>query len=187
LAWTLCSKQDVAVLHHIEVTSLQDAWSEMVEGLISEYMGSPAIVQDTTYTETFDGDGKDIITVRRPPIKTVTSVSFSGTSISSGDYEVGDTIIKLLYYGTPAGSRNVEVVYVSGYSDDVPASVRLAAAAMIAAISNHYGRFGADTSLKWADVQDTRTSNTPTKAGGLITHLESIMKSIIRRNKIRVG
>jgi len=188
LAWTLCTKQDVQNLHNIDVASLQDSWSEMAEGLIAEYMGSPAVAQDVTYTETFDGNGKNIIVVERPPIKSVTSVKFSGTSIPVGDYEVGDTIITLLYYNLPNGIRNVSVEYVSGYeSGTVPESVRLAAVAMIAAMANHYKRFGADASLKWADVQQQTASQSPTRATGLITHLKDIMMSIIRRNRIRIG
>lgn len=186
MAWTLCTKQDVASIHNIDVTSLQDSWSETVEGLISEYMGSPALAQDTTYVEKFDGNGKNVIAVRRPPIKSVTSVKFSGTSIAAADYDVGTTTIKLLYYNLPRGINNIEVEYVSG-STTVPESVRLASVAMIAAMYNHYGRHGADGSIKWADVERATTGERPTRTAGLITHLKDIMKSTIRRNKLRIA
>lgn len=187
MPWTLCTKQDVKALHNIDVASLEDSWSTMAEGLIAEYVGSPALSQDTTYIETFNGDSTNIIRVGRPPIKSVTSIKFSGTSIPASDYEVGTTVITLLYYTLPSGIKNIEVEYVSGYPGSIPESVRLAAIAMIAAMSNHYKRFGSDGSLKWADVQEATTSSTPTKSAGLISHLFDIMRTTIRRNKIRIG
>ena len=185
MAWKLCSKQDVEDLHNVAGEDLKDSWSELVEGLISEYMGSPALVSDIAYQEKHSGSNGYALNVRRPPIKSVTAVKFDGSTIASTDYIVGETTVTLLYYPFPSGHKNIEIDYTSG-ADTVPQSVRLAAASMLAACVNHYKRFGADGSLKWADTEQSVAGPTPTRDIGLITHLKAIMMSALRRNKLRI-
>ena len=94
--WNFCSKADVQELHNIDPTNLLDTWSVMVEGLISEYMGSPALTSDTVYTETYSGNGTYVLFVQRPPIKSVTSVTIDESVVSASEYEVGESTITLL-------------------------------------------------------------------------------------------
>jgi hypothetical protein len=83
------------------------------------------------------------------------------------------------------GNLNVEVTYMSG-STEIDPTVKLAAIAMIAAMANYYGTHGSDSSLKWA-VADEQSAGepSPNRNIGLTSHLQRIMKRILRRERVR--
>lgn len=254
MAWVICSRQDVQDLANIPQNALPDSWSEMVEGLIRQHVGSPYIGKTETTSESHTGTGDGIITVDRSPIAYVNSIYINGIeyldeytvnettiTIPTANYDSGDVAIvnyeslgitisetQSIYEATYvirvrkgpiisvtsltvdsvaltaddyyvdhsniflktrkalAGNLNVEVTYVSGTATINP-TYRLAAIAMIIALYNYKQRSGADSSIVWADPDVKAGEKTQSKSTGLLDHLQRIMMSTIRRNKVRAN
>jgi len=189
MAWTLCTKEDVTSLYPIDEANLDDTWSELVEGLIRTYKGTPYLGIATTVTDEYHNgvEGTDIITVKKPPISSVTSVTVDGALLTSADYIVYTHSIQLISRTIKEGRANVKITYVSGTpgtSDDP--NVRFAAIAMIIAIINYRGRLGSDSSVKFASAVPEEGQVSPNINVGLVTHLRAIMKGFLRREKVRV-
>lgn len=78
MTWVICSRQDVQDFTNIPNNALPDSWSEIVEGMIRQRVGSPYVGKTETITETHTGTGDGIITVERPPLASVTSITIDG-------------------------------------------------------------------------------------------------------------
>lgn len=187
MSWTICSKDDVMEWHPIAEADLRDSWSEVVEGLIREYHGSPYIGDPTAIVDEYhNGDDTNTLIPNKPPIVSVQSLSINGLSLQSSDYVVKKTIIQLINQTFPEGVGNVVISYTSGPdAADIPQSDRLGAIAMIIAIANYYGRAGADSSIKMASQRVKEGERTPNVNVGLILHLKAIMHGILKKNKVR--
>ena len=187
MTWTLCSKEDVASIHPISnLADLKDEWSDMVEGLIRQYLGQPYLGTTQAITnEWHDGDGKHIINVRKPPIYSVQAIKVNGLALTHADYVVFPNYIELRYSVFPQGILNVGLDYTSGTAE-VSDVVRLCAASMIVAIVNYKKRWGADASLKWGEPEKKLGEDTPNYNVGLTSHLTQIMKRLLRRTSVRV-
>jgi hypothetical protein len=187
MAWTLCSKTDVMDIHPIPQTELKDSWSDEVEDLIRQHLGAPYLgLTQEIVDEYYDGDGTVFLRVRKPPIISVEAISISGVALTSDDYVVFPTQIQLKDRVFPRGNLNVRLSYTSG-SEVIPGSVRICAAAMIAAIINYRKRMGSDASLKWGAPLDMKVGEeSPSQNIGLTSHLVTIMKRTLRRPRIRV-
>lgn len=184
MSWRMCSKEDVVSIHPVPVADLQDGWSEMVEGLIREYMDMPYYADPTAVTnEKHSGDGSNLLVVRRPPIISVTSLLVSDASLQPSDYVVFPNHVLLKNQTFPEGSLNVDISYQSGTAE-VSQSVRLAAIAMIVAIINYRKRYGADSSIKWSSNDTKAGEESPNLNVGLTSHLTQIMKRLLKRSKI---
>lgn len=186
MAWEIVTKQEVRSVHPMDVTEMPDLWSEMVEALIRQHLSSPNLGKPASVTEVHSGDGTSMLLVKSPPIDSVTSITVAQATLTSADYVVFPNHIQLKHQVFPEGNLNVEVTYVSGGTVDP--TVKLAAVAMIAAIANYQGRHGADASMKWANVdQQMAGEETPTRNIGLTSHLKTIMKRVLRRNRVRAS
>lgn len=176
-------------IHPITETELRDFWSETVEGLIKQekgaaYLGTPTAIAN----EYHDGDGTSILVVNKPPIASVQSLVLdTGYSYPVADYEVLNNIIRLKTGTFPEGSLNVAVSYTSGTTANVDPVIRLCAATMIVAMINYRSRAGADGSIKFAQNEVREGSRSPNVNVGLITHLRSIMKQLLRKDKVRIS
>jgi hypothetical protein len=185
MAWQLCTKQDVVNIHPVREEDLQDQWSDMVEALIRQYLGAPYLGTTQVITdEEHCGDGTTILQIRKAPIVSVSSLYVNGSYLTASDYAVFDTYIQLRNQVFPKGILNVKVSYTSGESE-VSETVKLAAAAMVIAILNYNRRMGADGSLKWSASERQVGEQTPTKTVGLTSHLEQIMKRLLKRRRFR--
>lgn len=186
MAWKLCSKSDVAALHPINVEDLMDVWSEMVESMIKQELGTPYLgeLEDIT-DEEHDGDGTAILRVRKPPVSSVTALSANGKAYLESEYAVTSTGVVLRYEKFPKGILNAKISYESG-SLDIDSTVQLCAVAMIVAIINYNRRMGADSSFKFGVVNRQVGEPSPNLNVGLTSHLKTIMKRTLRRPRVRV-
>jgi len=192
MAWSFVSKAKVSAVYGISTTELQDEWSDWAEGLIKDYMGVDYIGTTSSVTETHDGDGTNLMVVNKPPIASVISLSISDVSVSSADYKVYDSYVKLvatsnpllvtveqdrnLYF--PVGEQNVSITYVSGYSS-VPTKVEWCAAQMIGTIAQFSKRKGVDSSLQFSSPTEARGERV--RMPKLYLTLNDIMKNVLGR------
>lgn len=187
MAWELVSKEDAKTIHPL-ADSVPDFWSNVVETMIREHLSAPNLGTSVEVTEVHSGDGTPVLVVGEPPIMSVSSLLVNTVSLDANDYIVFEGRIQLKNENFPRGNLNIEVTYMSG-SVTVPYQIQMTAAAMLAAISNYAGRHGADSSIKWA-LEDINTQQggepTPNVNVGLTSHLEKIMKRMLRRKKVRV-
>lgn len=189
MAWEFCSKQDVMDIHPIDESALKDSWSDFVQGLIVQHKGNPYLGNPTTVSDEYhNGDGTDIVFVNKPPILSVTSLQLNGSSLLSSDYIVSSNHIQLRYGFFTKARANIVLTYESGVDlADIDDTVRFCAALMIVAIVNYRGRMGADSSIRFANAEVKEGEKTPNVNIGLLTHLKAIMRSTLRRDKIRVS
>lgn len=91
-------------------------------------------LEAAAFTETRDGNGKDVLLMYHWPVLTLTSLVIDGAVIPSGMYETGmeATMDARMLYLTPAsnkvfsrGRRNVQITGTAGYTS-VPADVKQA-------------------------------------------------------------
>ena len=100
------------------LVDLLDAYN----GKMENYLGVSMI--NSTYTESYDGDGTDCLFLNHYPIVSVTSLSIDGTALSvvedadfyiyadKGYIKLDDTTFTTTDY------RNVDIVYVAGHGAD---------------------------------------------------------------------
>lgn len=190
MAWEICTEQDVRDIQTVPEI-VPETWSTMVEGLVRNYTGYNKLgVAVAEYTDTKSGDNSSFMRLRNAPVDSITSVTIDSVSVGSdyiytGEYFVQLTDGKVFTYGT----RNVVVVYQAG-SLIVPDDIRMAAATMIVAVANFYGRGGADQSIKWStgDSQNAQTGeDSPSSKLGLASHLQGIMRTMITSRKVKIG
>jgi hypothetical protein len=187
MAWTLASKQDVIDLHPIPESHLKDIWSETVEALIRQHKSNSNLGAPVEITsEVHSGDGSRVLFVRKPPMTAVQDLRVDGLSLTASDYVVFDNFVQLKVETFPVGSVNVEIDYTSGV-EEVDQVVRLTAVAMIIAIINYEGRKGADASLKWGQAENKVGETSPNMNVGLTSHLTTIMKRMLRRDRLLMG
>lgn len=187
MAWELCSKEEAVALHPFPVSDLKDFWSEMVDDMIREHLGTPNLgLSVVVVNETHDGMGNNLLIVREPPIISVEAIRIHGVAMTSEEYVIYSSRIELTNENFPTGVLNVQVDYTSG-DETVPARIKGTAAAMIAAVINYNQRYGADSSIKWSSPDDTVGETTPNLNVGLTSHLKTIMKRMLRRVKVRAS
>ena len=185
MAWCLCSKQDVMAHYPVPESELKDQWSDEVDALIRQHLGMPHLgVPMDIVGEIHDGDGTHILPLNKPPVISVSRLDINEVPLIPNDYVVFPTYIALRAQVFPEGILNVEVDYRSG-STTVDHQVRLTAAAMIIAIYNFYKRMGSDASLKWASPDQKAGEESPSRYVGLTSHLNNIMKRLLRRSRVR--
>lgn len=191
MAWTLCTKEDVTLIHPIQESELEDMWSDIVEALIRQHMGQPnlGLTGTVIVNELHNGTGTPMIQVYKPPILSVQAIRLSdldGTGLAASDFVVFPSgYIQLKYQDFPEGNLNIGLDYTSG-SDSVDDVTRLTAVAMVIAIINYRRRGGADSSIKWGTADKKAGEPTPNQEIGLTTHLQMIMKQLLRRPRARV-
>lgn len=187
MAWKLCSKEEVILIHPYPVADLKDFWSEVVETLIKEHLGTPHLGEAIVITnETHSGDHTNVLIVRKPPIVSVEELRISATAMVSTGYVAFQNHIELIAERFPKGILNVQVDYTSG-DETVSPTVKLTAAAMIAAMINYRERYGADSTMKWGSGDQESGETTPNLNVGLTSHLRTIMRRMLRRERIRAS
>ena len=105
--------------------------------------------------------------------------------VSTG-YVAFQNHIELIAQRFPKGILNVQVDYTSG-DETVSPTVKLTAAAMIAAMINYKERYGADSTYKWGSGEQEAGETTPNLNVGLTSHLRTIMRRMLRRERIRAS
>ena len=193
MAWTLCSKTDITSIFPVSEAALQDFWSDAVEALIREHLGAPLLGTSTVSIdgELHDGDGTNMVILNNLPIQNIVSVSVDDAPVAATEYTKKGIGVALLYSTFPIGVANVSVSYTAG-SDEVDGKiiidpiVRLCAATMISAIATYKGRGGSDASVKWASAEQKEGSTAPVLEKGLVSSLSSIMRTLLRRQRLRV-
>ncbi len=187
MAWKLCGKEDVISIHPYPADDLKDFWSNSVESLIKEHMGTPNLGESIVVAnETYDGDGTNVLIVRQPPIISVEAIRISGVTLVVNAFVVYQNHVALVSEYFSEGLLNVQIDYTSG-DPTVSGTVQLIAAAMIAAIINYKQRYGADSTIKWATGDQEMGESTPNLNVGLTSHLKQIMKRMLRRERIRAS
>lgn len=187
MAWELCTKEEVISIHHAPLDELPDLWSEIVEDMIRTHMGAEYYgTSQVIIAETHSGDNTNILLVRSPPIISVEELRVSAIALVSTGYVIFPNHITLRAQNFPEGTLNIQIDYTSGVLTVKP-KVKLAAIAMIAAIMNYQGRYGADSSVKWGTGDQQVGMENPNVKIGLTSHLVVIMKRLLRREKVRAS
>lgn len=196
VTWTLTTTQKVADLAGIATSELKDQWYEEVEALIKNYTGIQYLGTTASIAnEKHDGDDTDTCFVDYPPIVSVSAVSISDSALTTSDYKVYDTHIRLVSLAAtelgvslwgernlfPRGVQNVKISYVSGKAS-VPKDIELAATLMIAQIALVAKREGADANLKYGTPGKETGDTVPISDRiGLQGVLYDIMEKILNR------
>ena len=187
MAWTLCTEQDARDIQTLPEI-IPESWSDFVEGMIREHIGQTRLgLPTSSFTEYISGDNTTLIRLKNAPIIAVSSLTVTGVAVASADMYVGSYYVQLLEGSFTLGTRNVIISYTAG-GGTVSADVQLAAAMMVVAMNNYYGRYGADASLKWATPEDGQRAGEATDGKlGLAGHLRSIMQATILDRKIKIA
>lgn len=108
-----------------------EGWIEDASEMIADYLGR--VLEKATVTETHAGDGSSFLVLRRPPLASITSVSYDTAALDTDDYEIHDAESGEVRFAQalantgallegvnrnldPAtGERLYSVVYVGGY------------------------------------------------------------------------
>lgn len=188
MAWVFCTKEDVMNLIPCTENELQDIWSDTVEQLIRDHLGKPSLGTYEVITDEYhNGTGISILKVRKPPIEAITSIIADDYSYPASDYVIFTNHVQLKYGAVfPLGTMNVVVSYTAG-SYEISPTITLAAVTMIAAMLNYKRRAGADGSIKWGNVDKTIGNKQPISDIGLVKHLKTIMVTLLRRDRPRLG
>lgn len=92
------------------LSGLIDAYSDEME----QYLGVTMI--NSTYTETYDGNGTDSLFLKHYPIASVTSLTLDSTLlVLNTDYYIRESYIKLEDDVFTEDLNNVAIVYVAGH------------------------------------------------------------------------
>lgn len=190
--WEYCSKRDVADYTGLSESVFSDSWSELVEGLIDEHTGRH-FGETAQYTESYDGNGSDLLVLNHTPVVSVSSVSIDGTGVESSGYAVYSAGYIRLVSGEsgypvshaigdtravfPAGQQNISITYTA-LSASVPPFVKLAAMLMIAEMAMVAERAGADSSL--AVSRATQRAGESDRALRRSTDVSGRLRTILR-------
>jgi hypothetical protein len=185
MPWTFCSKQDVLDVYDVSEGSLKDYWSVIAEAFVRTHMGSRYLGNSTALTEYYDGNDSGVLVLRNPPISSVTSVYIDDELISSDTYLVTETAIWFLSGQIfPKGNMNVKVAYTSGGSS-ISTEVRIATTFMVVAVAQYFSSLATDTELIFTNAE--RLGDVPPNINiGLISHLNAIMRGLLKRYRINV-
>ena len=187
MAWEAVSENEVALICGTSVDTLRDIWYDWAVGIIERHTGVHNIGDIATITEERDGNGIDRITVNKPPIDSVTSVTVDGYVVSSGDYTFDnvsivfeDTLPTNPHLATMKfnrGSKNVTLVYESGASENYAVGVT------IALIVKEFSRLerseGAEAHLQFYQVGKNRATEAPLTEWGLHGKVRGIARSLL--------
>lgn len=199
MSWNYTSKDKVVAFAQVPTGLLEDEWSDWVEALIDEWMGTTFVGTSAHLNELHNGDNTPTLFVDHPPIVSVSLLEVDGGNfvlpsyvtypyyielIESSDSQVSTSLYRSHVF--PSGVGNVKISYVGG-SSVVPKKVEMAATMMVTAIATYASREGADASLKWSRVITTDgTNQTQTESSGLPSTLDGIMKKLLPR-KVLIG
>ncbi len=194
MPWTFCTKADVISIHPTNEAALADLWSDAVEDMIRQYLGTPFLGQNIPVVgELHNGDRSTYLMVNNPPVVSVEQVIINGTQLTPTDYQVTTHGIELKREVFPEGYLNAQIDYTSGGGGldangqpTVSPIIRLCAAAMIVSVLTFRGRAGADSSLKWGNTPVKEGGETVTIDMGMADHLSRLMKRMLRRDKLRI-
>lgn len=96
------------------------------------------------YDELYDGNNRDRLVLRVFPVKEITSIAISGTSIPGSTYalDARSGIVRLTDGSRfPKGILNVQVVYKAGF-EEIPDDIKLAVKTAISFLVNQKSRIG---------------------------------------------
>jgi hypothetical protein len=145
-----CTKTDVEnyTLQTIDPTfdTQIDAWIEAVTQYIEGVTGRVFIADAEASARLYDGDGTDTLLI--DDCIEVDTLTVEETEVAEEDYWVGpanetrkyEIILKDGWFDI--GTQNVEVEATWGYSEEVPADIKLAATILVAGITAHADQTG---------------------------------------------
>lgn len=205
MAWTIVSKAVAAGLGSVAEGDLQDEWSDMVEDMITDYMGYEYIGETQEIAdEAHDGSGTSKLFVKHPPIVSVGKLEI-GTStkslLSASSYKVYDHYVELVSWPQsrvqealrgprnifPQGEQNVVITYTSGLAT-VPAKVKLCAATMLAEIAHFSQRGSAQGAIKYRPPERVDGERQPiAQRYGLLGALNMIMQEALDKKEFSIA
>jgi len=159
MSWEIVSKAEVAELSGLNEADIRTLWYDMVVGILQEnsqyelYSGSEVITD-----ETHDGDGTNLLVVRRPPISSVSSLQIDDTAMTATSYRAYDNYIKLKWdegnFAFPVGIGNIKVTYTSGFAA-VPSDIKLAVLNAIEIIALHKQRGASTANFRYDTARES--------------------------------
>jgi hypothetical protein len=160
-----------------EFVSQIETWIEAQEAYIDQETGRNFVADDSASARLYDGDGSQELFI--DDCIEIESVSIDGNELDPTEYYTypanGKPIIKLALDSDrfAKGRQNVSVVAKWGYSEEVPADIRMACAVLVAGIINDQsvrqegevqsmtmGRYQVTyrTKKEWNDFENVKTT-----------------------------
>lgn len=92
--------------------------------IVEREVGEPFVPR--TYTETFNGNGRYSLLLSVPYVRSLSSVTIGGTSVTPSSFAINNGVLRYLTYYTFSGTApdNVVVTYTAGQYATCPADVK---------------------------------------------------------------
>jgi len=189
MAWEAVSKTEVSKLAGIREEDLRDLWYDAAVAVIAEKSGRHNIANLTAVVDTLDGNGLPRISVRRPPISSVTSVSMDDVVVSATKYTTDGAYVVLIdkfdvnpYFSGDVfvtGVKNISISYVSGAASDYVVS--LAIALIIKEMANITTAEGAESRLQFSNVDrsSSQTFRNARSGVGVARRIDEILETVL--------
>lgn len=186
MAWELISKTEVSKITGARETDLRDMWYDMAVGLIERLTGINHLGTTALIVETANGDGTGLLTVRKPPITSVTSIHVDGSLVSPDSYVVYETYIQLkdnIGFGNrisdvfPKASGNIQITYTSGTTGDH--AIKLTIALLVKELVNFALGEGAETKIQFYRPGKSAATEEPLTQWGVHGKMVGIVHSIL--------
>lgn len=133
----LCSYSDVETFLQLDVdsalqTNLTNTFIPYVDASIKRFLGYD--VEQSTFTEVFDGEEKKDIFLRHIPVQSITTVTEDAVTLTEGNendfvtYSNGQ-LRRVAIRWSGIKPQNISVTYVGGYaSEDIPEQIKFTSA-----------------------------------------------------------
>ena len=108
------------VKNELEITSTEyDTILNLLISNISQVIETLADrrLEAVSLTEYYDGDNTNVLILREYPVNSITSITVNDDALTTDDYELYDTIGKIVFDSViTEGVRNIVVEYNAGYT-----------------------------------------------------------------------
>lgn len=186
MAWELISKIEVAKISGARETDLRDMWYDMAVGLVERLTGITNLGVTDNVVEVSNGDGTGMLTVRKPPIVSVSSIYINNALVSPEHYVVHESYVQMVdnvyYEGTvtgvfPKGKGNITISYVSGTQGDN--AIKLVIALLIKELVNFSLGEGAESKIQFYKPGKSAATEEPLVQWGVHGKMVGIVHSIL--------
>jgi len=183
----LVSSEEVEMWIGELATSMEAAKKLKIEFLVNS---ASEAIQDfcnrtfpvSSFSETLDGQGSDLITISQYPIQSVEELSLGGKQLTEQDFyirkEEGAIFLKN-GYRTPRGRGTVQLTYTAGYTD-IPFALRQACLYQFQYFYSNYGESGSLGVTSRGKMGETERKDPSLKEFGIIAEVYGLIKRFKR-------
>jgi hypothetical protein len=188
MAWEAVTKDQVAPLAGIRSTDLKDEWYDFAVGTIEYHTGLYNLGSPVAVTEIRNGNGMSRISVKYPPIASLSSVTVDGSTLGSG-YIAYDTTTIYTKEGTGLnpylnsirfnrGVQNIGLSYISGTAV-IDQNYSLTLALVIKELANLTTAEGAEARVQFFKPGRSSATEDPLFEWGLHGKIKGIIEALM--------